>query len=304
MVPGANGLRLEVGVSFSARRQRREVDVKQTGAILAAGTVLALFGAACTLPGLGAPAAPPDSPSSAPDSGVVLPPAWTETPTPTIAPPTPTPTPTPPFGLEWATVMPVDSEFSGWVRLESKRAALWLPPGYEAVDLGEFGDMMALMAYAMTQAMGEMAGEMAAMFATPVPGQPTPTLVSLEELQQTFEFDLMLAGNEADESALFLVGEPPTPGVDLGKAIEGALGSIKGETTVVAQHVIAGRPYPTARLVVDSVDAESGRAGRHLVYVFVIGERAWALDYVAPVERFDLLMPLFEKSAASFMPNG
>jgi hypothetical protein len=200
--------------------------------------------------------------------------------------------------------MPVDSEFSGWVRLESKRAALWLPPGYEAVDLGEFGDLMALMAYAMTQAMGEMAGELAAVFATPVPGQPTPTLVSLEELQQTFEFDLMLAGNEADESALFLVGEPPSPEVDLGKAIEGALGSFKGEYTVVAEHAVAGRPYPAARLVVDSVDAESGRAGRHLVYVYVLDERAWSLDYVAPVERFDQLLPLFEKSAASFALNG
>lgn len=278
--------------------------MKRTGAIMAAGTVLALACAACTLPGVGSPAAPSDNPQTAPGSGVLLPPAWTETPTSTIAPPTLTPTPTPPLGLEWATVMPVDSEFGGWVRLESKRASLWLPPGYKVIDLGEFGDLMALMAYAMTQAMGEMAGEMAAMFATPVPGQPTPTLVSLEELQQTFEFDFMLAGNEADETALFLVGEPPTPGVDLGKAIEGALGSFKGEYTVVMEHVVADRPYPTARLVVDSIDAESGRAGRHLVYVFVISERAWSLDYVAPVERFDLLMPLFEKSAASFVPSG
>ncbi len=282
----------------------REVNVRRTCAIVAASTILALVGAACTLPGVGAPAAPSDGTQAAPDSGVVLPPAWTETPTSTIAPSTQTPTPTPPFGLEWATVMPVDSEFSGWVRLESKRAALWLPPGYEVVDLGEFGDMMALMAYAMTQAMGEMAGEMAAMFVTPVPGLPTPTLVSLEELQQTFEFDLILAASEADETALFLVGEPPTPGADLGKAIEGALGSFKGEHTVVTQHVVAGRPHPTARLVVDSVDAESGRAGRHLIYVFVIAERAWSLDYVAPVERFDQLMPLFEKSAASFVLSG
>jgi hypothetical protein len=278
--------------------------VRRTCAIVAASTVLALVGAACTLPGVGAPAARPDGLPAAPDSGVVLPPAWTETPTSTIAPPTQTPTPTPPFGLEWATAVPVDSEFGGWVRLESKRAALWLPPGYEVVDLGEFGDMMALMAYAMTQAMGEMAGEMAAVFATPVPGRPTPTLVSLEELQQTFEFDVILAAGEADEAALFLVGEPPTPGADLGKAIEGALGSFKGEHTVVTQRVVAGRPYPTARLVVDSVDAESGRAGRHLVYVFVIGERAWSLDYVAPVERFDPLLPLFEKSAASFVLSG
>jgi len=300
MAVGANGGRLEVGVSLSARGQSREANVKRTGAIVAVGTLLALAGAACAPPSFGSPSAPADSPQSAPNSGVLLPPAWTETPTATIAPPTLTPTPTPPFGLEWATVMPVDSEFSGWVRLDSKSASLWLPPGYQVVDLGEFGDLMALMAYGMTQAMGEMAGEMAALFATPVPGQPTPTLISLEELQQTFKFDFILAGNEADETALFLVGEPPTPGIDLGKAMEGALGSFKGDYTIVAQHAVAGRPYPTARLVVDSVDAESGRAGRHLVYVYVIADRAWSLDYVAPAERFDQHMPLFEKSAASF----
>lgn len=278
--------------------------MRPTCAILTAAAVLALLSAACTFPGVGGPAAAPEVLPAAPDSGVLLPPAWTETPTSTTAPPTLTPTPTPPFGLDWATPMPVDAEFSGWVRLESKRAALWLPPGYEAVDLGEFGDLMALMAYAMTQSMGEVAGELAAVFSTPVPGRPTPTLVSLEELQKTFEFDLILAGHEADETALFLVGEPPTPGVDLGDAIQGALGSFKGEHTILAQHAVAGRPYPAARLVVDSIDAESGRAGRHLVYVYVIGERAWSLDYVAPVERFDQNLPLFEKSAASLVLTG
>ena len=278
--------------------------MSRTRSITAVSVILPLLGAACTLPGFGAPSAQAGVPQTSPATGVVLPPAWTETATATIAPPTPTPTPTPPFGLEWATPVPVGSDFSGWVRLESKRAALWLPPGYQAVDLGEFGDMMALMAYAMTEAMGQMAGELAYVFATPVPGQPTPTLVSLEELQQTLEFDLLLAASESDEAALFLVGEPPTAGADLGKAIEGALGSFKGMYTVEAQHVISGRPYPTARLVVDSVDATSGREGRHLLYVFVMDERAWSLDFVAPVERFNQLLPLFEQSAASFVPLG
>ncbi len=138
----------------------------------------------------------------------------------------------------------------------------------------------------------------------PVPGQPTPTLVSLEELQQAIVFDMVMAGSEAEEAALFLVGDPPKEGVDLGTAIQGALESIQGEKTIEAQHAIADTSYPMARLVLTSIDSESGRVGRHLVYVFVIDERAWSLTYVAPAERFEELLPLFEKSAASFELTG
>jgi hypothetical protein len=267
---------------------------------------LSLAIAACTLPGVSTSgsAVPSGGGEAIPGTGVALPAAWTETPSPTTAPPTLTPTATPPFGLAWATPVPVDTAFEGWVRLESKRASLWLPPGFEVADLGEFGDLMALMAYAMTEAMGQMAGEMAAAFASPVPGKPTPTLVSLEELQKTFLFDLVMAGSEADETALFLVGEPPMQDVDLGRAIQGTLDGFQGEYTVESQHAIADRPSPIARLVVSSIDAKSGRAGKHLIYVFVIDDRAWSLNYAAPAERFGDLLPLFEKSAASFALTG
>lgn len=266
--------------------------------------LLSLVSGACALPGIGTPAPSSEGGVVAPGTGVSLPPEWTDTPSPTIAPPTFTPTITPPFGLDWATPVAVDASYDGWVRLESKRAALWLPPGFEAMDLGEFGDVMALMMHALTQAMGQMAGEIAAEFATPVPGQPTPTLVSLEELQKTIVFDFVVAGNTSDESALFMVGDPPKQGVDLGTAIEGALDSIQGEKTIESQHAVTDHPYPMARLVLTSIDAESGKTGRYLVYVFVIEDRAWSLSYVAPAERFEALLPLFEKSAASFELTG
>ncbi|HSR49134.1 MAG TPA: hypothetical protein VLL77_14225 [Anaerolineales bacterium] len=242
----------------------------------------------------GPPPEPP--PGTGQPPGIALPPEWTDTPVPTEPPPTLTPTITPPFGLAYATPVPVDREFDGWVRLESKSAALWMPPGFEGTDLGEFGDLMALMAYAMTEAMGEMASA----FVTPVPGRPTPTIVSLEELQQTFRFDFVLAGSEADQAALFVVGNPPEQGLDLGKAMEEALDGFEGEVFVDDQNAIADRPYPTARLTVLVYDAETEQEGKHLLYVFVIDDRAWELNYAAPSERFDDLLPLFEKSAASF----
>jgi hypothetical protein len=269
-----------------------------------AATALAscLVIAGCGLPGVtpaGSPIPAGDVHANA-EAGLALPPAWTDTPSPTTAPPTMTPTATPPFGLEWATPVPIETAFDGWVRLESKRATLWLPPGFEVADLGEFGDLMALMAYAMTEAMGEMAGELAAVFASPVPGKPSPTLVSLEELQDTFLFDLVMAGSEVDEAALFLVGEPPKERADLGAAIQSTLDGFQGEHTVESQHAISDQPYPAARLIVSSMDAESGRLGRHLIYVYVIDTQVWSLNFAAPADRFDALLPLFEKSAASF----
>lgn len=281
-----------------------EVDLTTSQGMLITGVILALAAGACAVPGVGSSPPAISESGDAGGSGVVLPPAWTETPTPTVAPSTMTPTPTPPYGLDWATPVPVDSDYAGWVRLESKRASLWLPPGYEAADLGEFGDLMALMAFAMTETMGQMAGEMAAAIASPIPGRPTPTLISLEELQQTFLFDLVLAGNEADEAALFLVGEPPKAGTDLGTAMDGALSSFTGEVKIESRHAVRDRPYPMARLVVASVDAESGRAGRHLLYVLVIDDRAWSMNFAAPAEAFDRLLPQLEKSAASFELRG
>lgn len=235
----------------------------------------------------------PEPLPSAEPLGISLPPEWTATPSLTAAP---TVTPTPPFGLTWATAVPVGRALDGWVRVESKSASLWLPPGFEVADLGEFGDLMALMAYAMTEAMGEMA----AAFATPEPGRPTPTIVSLEELQQAFLFDFVLAGSEADQAALFLVGDPPQAGIDLGAAIQEAVDGFEGEVFVDEQYAIADRPYPTARLVIATYDAESGEGGRHLLYVFIIDDRAWELNYAAPEDRFDAMLPLFEESAASF----
>jgi len=274
-----------------------------TRVMTAFSLALILASAACAVPGLGGQAPSGESAVGAAGTGVSLPPEWTDTPSPTIAPPTLTPTATPPFGLDWATPVTVDADYAGWVRLESKRAALWLPPGFEAMDFGEFGDVMALMMYAMTEAMGQMAGEIASEFATPIPGQPTPTLVSLEELQQIVVFDFVVAGSE-DEAALFMVGDPPKEGVALDSAIQGALDSFEGESTVEKQHVITDKPYPMARLEVLSADAETGRTGRQLVYVFIIDDRAWSLTYVAPSERFEQLLPLFEKSAASFELTG
>jgi hypothetical protein len=146
---------------------------------------------------------------------------------------------------------------------------------------------MALMVCAMTEAMGQMMAEVGAEVASPVPGQPAPTLMSLEELQQTIVFDFVMAGSTSEESALFMVGDPPEEGVDLGTAIAGAPDSIEGECTVETQHAITDKPYPTARLVVASVDAKSGRADKQLIYVFVIDDRAWPLDYAALAERFE-----------------
>ncbi len=117
-------------------------------------------------------------------------------------------------------------------------------------------------------------------------------------------FDFVVVGSTSEESALFMVGDPPKEGVDLGTAIEGALDGFECDYTVETQHAISDRPYPMARLVVTSVDVESGRTSRQLVYVFVIDERAWSLTYVAPADRFEELLPLFEKSAASFELTG
>lgn len=258
---------------------------------------LSLIIAACT-PAADLPPAPA-SPTE-PPPGFALPPAWTATPPPTEAPPTPTRTPTPPAGLAWATPHPADDVYEDWTHYQGKSASLWLPPGFVVADLGEFGDMMALMAYAMTEAMGELAASLA----SPVPGRPTPTLVSLEELQRTLVFDLALAGNEAEDVGLFLIGEPPEEGVELEAVIESVIGGFEGEITIDAQHAILGRPAPTARLVVSGVDPETGRSVGHLVYVFVVNDRAWQLLYSAPAESFDGWLPLFEKSAASFVLTG
>jgi hypothetical protein len=52
------------------------------------------------------------------------------------------------------------------------------------------------------------------------------------------------------------------------------------------------------------IAAESGRPGKRPICVFGIGDRAWALNHVAPTEHFEGLLTLFDKSAASFEMTG
>jgi hypothetical protein len=136
MDPVRFGGRLLVSVSLTRAAEAAEDAMTSTRVMMAFIVTLALAGAACAIPGLSGPVPSGEGAVVAAGTGDSLPAEWTDTPSPTIAPPTLTPTATPPVGLEWATPVAVEANFDGWMRLESNHAALWLPPGFEAIDMG------------------------------------------------------------------------------------------------------------------------------------------------------------------------
>jgi len=251
-----------------------------------------------------------------------LPPTWTPAPTTTPAPPTLTSTPRPSATAlpATATVMPLldgtpaspgvvlppvlyitplpASDLpAGWHEIQSETASFWLPESYAVADLGEFGDLMEMMMVAMVQGFGEAFSSMV----TAEPGAPTPTPLSLDELRGAFDIDLLLAIDGDTQAAAFLLSEPLEAGTTLESQMAATIDGIEGSAQVQSYEVLIGSRYETARAIVKSWDVETGTQMSQLVYVFLNGKRAYSLSYNTEAARFAELLPIFERSAQSFV---
>jgi hypothetical protein len=186
---------------------------------------------------------------------------------------------------------------TGWHEIKSETASFWLPETFVVADLGGFGDLMELMMVGFTQGMLEAFSARV----TVEPGAPAPTALSVEEMQAAFNIDLLMAVDETLQAAVFLSGEPSQPGTTLDSQIASAIDNIEGSPEIVSYEVYIGGQYETARAVVQSWNIESGAQVKQLIYVFLRGERAWTISYQSEPSKFDELLPIFERSAQTFV---
>lgn len=246
--------------------------------------------------------------------GLTLPPEWTATPTITPRPNTATPTMqpastshpaasasprTPAPTLTDATAAPNELDISSWQRIDTGHAYFWLPAGYQVADLGGLGDLrerfMVALVQGLSQGLQEMVGE-------GTPG-PTPTMLSMEEMQAGFDIDFLMAADKTLGSAVFVVGEPAREGLGLADQLEDALHGIRGTREVLSRHVISSTEYPTARAIVIVRDSESGSVTQQAVYVIPADSRLYTFSYQTTPADFEALRPVFERSIASFQPH-
>jgi len=259
----------------------------------------------------GAPAAATATP---PPPGLTLPPAWTPTPTFTPRPPPSTATlapnatssasaeditrtPAPP--LERATAAAGALDISDWKKIDTGHAYIWLPASYEVADLGGLGDLMEIFMVALvegfSQGFQELAGE-------GTPG-PTPTMISMEEMQAGFDIDLLMAAAKDMGSAVFVVSEPDTEQPDMEALLDEAVQGVKGLHEVLSRHLVEGAPYPMARAILTAQDPESGAPSQQALFVIHAEERTYTLScQTAPVD-FESMLPIFERSALSLTPH-
>jgi hypothetical protein len=120
-------------------------------------------------------------------------------------------------------------------------------------------------------------------------------------MQAAFKIDLLMALDESVKAAVFLLGEPVQSGTTLESQMASAIESVEGPAEVLRHEVVIGSPYLTARAFVRTSDIESGRSVSQLIYVFLHGERAWTISYQAETAAFEGLLPIFERSAQSFV---
>jgi hypothetical protein len=253
---------------------------------------------------------------------VSLPPTWTPTSSPTASPARPTSTPlasideepsTPSAWhaesgatrtprplpslptLQRVTSAPVGSNDAGWQRVETRLAEFMLPGSYQVIDLGSgFSDFFGAFAQGFVEGMGEFAGEIAGEMGL------TPTPLVVEDLDQAFTFDFLLALEEDLQTSVVLVSEPMETPPELEESMRASLGSMEGDLKILGWQLIEDRTVPTGRILVEATVPESGETGRALIFVFLSPTQRWNLIYQTSAELFPSELATFEQSAASF----
>ena len=247
-----------------------------------------------------------------PQAAATLPPMWTPTNT---QPPVSTPTESLAGAQETAQPLDLDSlvpveivtpfphsgDITGWQRVETKLATFWLPGSYEVFDLGDgfgelFGDFFEDFAVGMGELFGELSSELGGDGATPEP-------LNLDDLNSAFEFDFIIATDEDLLTSAFLISQPLEPGTDLDYHLHNALNGIEGDYTLLSLQAIEGAKYEMGRAMLEMQDPETQMMGNMLMYVILGKDNVWTLSYQTASEKFEQLLPTFEKSADSFEIN-
>jgi len=240
---------------------------------------------------------------------VTLPPAWTATPSATFVPATATPSPTSPPAVlaarQTAALWPpievvavgAGSDLTDWQTVKFETGSFLLPPTFALIDSGSFDDAIVRFMQAFT---GELVEVIEGMM-TPVPGEATPTPISLVDLDSDFGFDFLVAADPGGEASVFLVGAPLPEGFDLESMMTEAVGSVPGEVEVVSREIVGGAPRDTGRAFLRVRDPGSGTTEDEVIYVIVEGDRAWTLSFQA--RDIEAMFPAFETAALSLVPT-
>ncbi|MES0338863.1 MAG: hypothetical protein ABUK16_12000 [Anaerolineales bacterium] len=244
-----------------------------------------------------------------PQAAATLPPMWTPTNTqPPVSTPTESLSPAQEIAqpldlgslipVEIVTPLPHSSDIAGWQRVETKLATFWLPASYEIIDLGDgFGELFGAFFEDFAVGMGELVGELTSELSG---DGATPEPLNLDDLNSAFEFDFLIATDEDLLTSAFLISQPREQGTDLDYHLHDALNGIEGDFKLLSLQAIEGAKYEMGRALLEVHDPELQMMGKMLIYVILGKDNVWTLSYQTASEKFDQLLPTFEKSADSF----
>jgi len=200
--------------------------------------------------------------------------------------------------MEIVTAVPRNGDFAGWQRMETQLSTLWLPQNFEIIDMGDgFGELFGAFFAGFAEGMGELVGQLSAELGG---DGATPEPIDLDDLGDAFEFDFLIAIDEDLLTSAFLLSQPLDPGTDLDYHLHDALNGIEGDFTLLSLQAIEGAKYEMGRALLELQDPETQMTGNMLMYVILGTDNVWTLSYQTAAEKFDQLLPTFEKSAYSF----
>lgn len=82
--------------------------------------------------------------------------------------------------------------------------------------------------------------------------------------------------------------------------LRNALNGIEGDFTLLSLQAIEEAKYEMGRAMLELQDPETQMMGNMVMYVILGTDNVWTLSYQTASEKYDLLLPTFEKSADSF----
>ncbi|MCJ7825413.1 MAG: hypothetical protein MUP44_10970 [Anaerolineales bacterium] len=159
-----------------------------------------------------------------------------------------------------------------------------------------FGELFGAFFEGFAEGMGELVGQLSAELGG---DGATPEPIDLDGLDEAFEFDFLIAIDEYLLTSAFLLSQPLDPGTDLDYHLHDALNGIEGDFTLLSLQAIEGAKYEMGRALLELQDPETHMNGIMLMYVILGTDNVWTLSYQTAVEKFDQLLPTFEKSVDS-----
>lgn len=196
---------------------------------------------------------------------------------------------------EVITLMPGEDGFAGWQKMESQTSSFWLPVNYWGLYMQEGNE-----AFYKTYQKGFLDPYSKILVLLELKDTPTPTTNPDPEAEDLSEIDFGIAVDDDQVISVVLIGEPVAEDSTLETQFQRIENELGRAYRVMERQIIEGSRYESGRMVFKFREDPIQPSGMQIMYFFLEGDRLWTLSFNTPIEQYEDILLMSEKSADSF----